>query len=93
MSRSIAFSTDLIHDVLQRHEPGHILLEAARAEAGNRLTDLDRLDALVRRARTQLVVRHLDRVSPLAVPVLLDIGREGVRGEAEEALLAEMAGA
>lgn len=91
--RSIAFSTDLIHDVLQRHEPGHILLEAARAEAGNRLTDLDRLDALVRRARTQLAVRHLDRVSPLAVPVLLDIGREGVRGEAEEALLAEMAGA
>jgi ATP-dependent helicase Lhr and Lhr-like helicase len=37
-------------------------------------------------------VRHvaLLRVSPLAVPVLLDIGRESVRtGSAEDALLAE----
>jgi ATP-dependent Lhr-like helicase len=35
-------------------------------------------------------VRRLDRVSPLAVPVLLDIGRESVRTEADEdALLAE----
>jgi ATP-dependent helicase Lhr and Lhr-like helicase len=37
-------------------------------------------------------IRHmvLSRVSPLAVPVLLEIGRESVRsGESDESLLAE----
>ncbi len=42
------------------------------------------------RAHGHLRVRRLDRVSPLAVPVLLDIGRESVRTPADEdALLAE----
>ena len=33
----------------------------------------------------------LERVSPLAVPVMLEIGRETVYGEAADALLAEAA--
>jgi len=35
--------------------------------------------------------RHLDRVSPLAVPVLLEIGREAVYGAALDELLGESA--
>jgi ATP-dependent Lhr-like helicase len=35
------------------------------------------------------VVKKLDRVSPLAVPVLLDIGKVPVGKDANEALLAE----
>ena len=84
-------STDLIYDVLLKHEPGHLLLEAAWAEASAKLTDLARLTRLLKRAESELLVRHLDRVSPLAVPALLQIGREGVRGMAEESLLAELA--
>jgi ATP-dependent Lhr-like helicase len=87
----MAVSTDLIYDVLQKHEPGHLLLEAAWAEASARLTDLARLDRLLKRAESELLVQHLGRVSPLAVPALLQIGREGVRGLAEDALLAELA--
>jgi ATP-dependent Lhr-like helicase len=42
------------------------------------------------RAQGHLRVRHLDRVSPLAVPVLLDIGRESVRtAQDEDSLLLE----
>jgi ATP-dependent Lhr-like helicase len=37
------------------------------------------------------VHRRLDRVSPLAVPILIDIGKESVAGEADEALLEEAA--
>jgi ATP-dependent Lhr-like helicase len=37
------------------------------------------------------VHRALMTVSPLAVPVLLEIGRESVYGEAHDALLAEAA--
>ena len=35
------------------------------------------------------MVKHLERVSPLAVPALLDIGRVPVGMEAGEALLSE----
>lgn len=89
--RAMTVSTDLIYDVLQRHEPGHLLLEAAWSEASARLTDLARLERLLKRAESQLLVQHLDRVSPLAVPALLQIGREGIRGMAEDVLLAELA--
>jgi ATP-dependent Lhr-like helicase len=89
--RAMTVSTDLIYDVLQKHEPGHLLLEAAWMEASARLTDFARLDRLLKRAESELLVQHLDRVSPLAVPALLQIGREGVRGMAEDVLLAELA--
>jgi len=89
--RAMTVSTDLIYEVLLRHEPEHLLLEAAWTEASARLTDLARLARLLRRAESELLVKHLPRVSPLAVPALLEIGREGVRGLAEDSLLAELA--
>jgi len=88
--RQVTVSSDLIYDVLRRHQPDHVLLRATRADAAGGLTDLSRLSLLLGRAQGRITVRRLDRVSPLAVPVLLDIGRESVRTEAdEEALLAE----
>jgi len=90
--RAMTVSTDLIYTVLARHEPGHLLLEAAWAEASAKLTDMERLKSLLARAQSELLVRHLERVSPLAVPVMIEIGREGVSGMAEEALLQELAG-
>jgi ATP-dependent Lhr-like helicase len=90
IGRAMTVSTDLIYDVLQRHEPEHLLLEAAWTEASAKLTDLDRLKSLIARAESQLMVRHLDRMSPLAVPVLIEIGREGVSHATDEALLAEL---
>lgn len=88
--RAMLASTDLIHDVLQRHEPSHVLLEAAWNEARGRLTDIDRLEALLCRAESQLMIQRLQRVSPLAVPVLLEVGREGVSGATDAALLASL---
>jgi len=40
-------------------------------------------------ATRKVVHKALDHVSPLAVPVMLEIGRESVYGEASEQLLAE----
>jgi ATP-dependent Lhr-like helicase len=88
--RQVTINSDLIYDVLRRHQPDHILLRATRADAAGGLTDLSRLSLLLGRAQGNITVRRLDRCSPLAVPVLLDIGRESVRTEADEdALLAE----
>ncbi len=88
--RQVTVNTDLIYDVLRRHQPGHVLLRATRQEAGGGLTDIGRLAELLARAAGRVRVMRLSRVSPLAVPLMLDIGRESVRDEAgEETLLAE----
>ena len=87
--KQVTFSSDLIYDVLRRHEPDHLLLSAAWSDARAKITDIGRLAALLERSQTHLVHRALDRVSPLAVPVLLEVGKERVFGAVDEALLAE----
>ncbi len=88
--RQVTVNTDLIYDVLRRHQPDHVLLRATRAEAAAGLTDVGRLADMLARVEGRIRTVRLDRCSPLAVPVMLDLGREHVRTEAdEEALLAE----
>jgi len=88
--RQVTVNSDLIYDVLRRHQPDHILLRATRVDAAGGLTDLGRIAAMLRRVKGRIVHMVLSRVSPLAVPVLLEIGRESVRTrEDEEAMLAE----
>ncbi|MCW2410825.1 MULTISPECIES: ligase-associated DNA damage response DEXH box helicase [unclassified Sphingobium] len=88
--RQVSFSTDLIYDVLRRYEPEHLLLKAAWADARARMTDVGRLGELIDRASATMLHKPLDRVSPLAVPVLIMIGREHVAGpQTDDSLLAE----
>ncbi|OPF97533.1 ligase-associated DNA damage response DEXH box helicase [Rhodopseudomonas palustris] len=89
--RQVLFSTDLVYDVLNKHQPDHVLLRAARADAATGLLDLRRLSDMLMRINGRIVHKELDRVSPLAVPVMLEIGREAVYGEASDVLLAEAA--
>ncbi|AEG49928.1 DEAD/H associated domain protein [Sphingobium chlorophenolicum L-1] len=88
--RQVTFSTDLIYDVLRKYQPDHLLLKAAWADARARMTDVGRLGDLIDRASSTMLHIDLDRVSPLAVPVLILIGREQVAQHAvEDALLIE----
>jgi ATP-dependent Lhr-like helicase len=89
--RQMTISTDLVYDVLRRHQADHVLLRAARADAATGLLDIRRLNEMLARIKGRIVHKPLERVSPLAVPVLLEIGRESVYGEAADALLAEAA--
>jgi ATP-dependent Lhr-like helicase len=90
-SRQVALSTNLIYDVLRRHDPHHILLEAAWADAATGLLDIARLGDFLRRIDGRIRHQPLDRVSPLSVPILLEIGKEAVAGFAREELLREAA--
>ncbi len=90
-ARQITISTDLIYDVLRRHEPDHILLQAARQDASTGLLDLVRLAGMLTRVKGRILHKDLDKISPLAVPIMLEIGREPVYGEASDELLAEAA--
>jgi ATP-dependent helicase Lhr and Lhr-like helicase len=80
--RQVTVSSDLIYDVLRRHEPNHILLEAAWLDAATGLLDIARMADFLKRIQGAGHLRHmmLDRLSPLSVPVLLEIGRESVYG-------------
>ncbi|MGV2101308.1 ligase-associated DNA damage response DEXH box helicase [Rhizobium sp. 21-4511-3d] len=89
--RQVTVSADLIYDVLRSHEPDHILLQATRQDAGTGLLDISRLGDMLRRIKGHITHRALDHISPLAVPVMLEIGKEAVPGEAHDALLAEAA--
>jgi len=89
--RQVTISTDLVYDVLRKHQPDHVLLRAARADAATGLLDVRRLGEMLSRIRGRIIHKPLDRVSPLAVPVMLEIGRETVYGEASETVLAEVA--
>ncbi|WP_228242645.1 ligase-associated DNA damage response DEXH box helicase [Porphyrobacter sp. GA68] len=91
--RQVTFSTDLIYDVLRKYEPGHLLLEAAWADARALLTDVGRLGDLLDTAAAQLRHVRLDRISPLAVPVLIIVGRENTpSATSDDALLVEAEG-
>ncbi len=86
--RQVTFSTDLIYDVLRSHEPDHILLQAARHDAATGFLDIRRLSDMLMRVRGQIVHKDLPKISPFAVPVMLEVGKEPVHGASiEDAIL------
>ena len=89
--KQVSFSTDLIYDVLRKYEPEHLLMNAAWDDARARMTELGRLARLVERAAGQMVHVVADRVTPLAVPLMVVIGREALPagGSADDDLLVE----
>ena len=87
--RQVTFSADLIYDVLRSHEPDHILLKAARADAATGLLDIQRLGDMLARIEGGFRLKRLARISPLAVPLLMEMGKEPVRGAADDELLGE----
>ena len=88
--RQVTFSTDLIYDVLRKHQPDHLMLRCARTDAAAGLLDVARLGALLGRISGNIRRVELARVSPFAVPAIIEIGRERVGGGgAEDLLLAE----
>ncbi len=89
--RQITMSSDLIWDVLYQHEPDHILIQATRRDAARGLLDIERLGQFLRRISTHIVHKPLPRISPLAVPVVLDLGREPIFGEGRESAMADAA--
>ncbi|MGB3500439.1 MAG: ligase-associated DNA damage response DEXH box helicase [Mesorhizobium sp.] len=85
--RQVTISADLIYDVLRSHEPDHILMQATRADAATGLLDIGRLGEMLSRIKGRIVHKALERISPLAVPIMLEIGKERVAGGSADALL------
>ena len=89
--RQILFSSDLIYDVLRRHEPDHVLLKAVRRDVMHGLIDASRLADTLQQLHDNIVFRRLDMISPMAVPLILQITRENIlRADEEDALMHDL---
>ena len=88
-SRQVSFSTDLVYDVLRRHQPDHLLLQCARHDAARGLVDVERLGLLLARIRGKILHVRLDHLSPFSVSVIVEIGRQRSPGESADEMALE----
>ena len=82
--RQVTVSADLIYDVLRSTSPTTSCCRRRGRDAATGLLDVGRLGDMLSRIRGRIVHKQLDRISPLAVPIMLEIGKEPVAGEAAE---------
>ncbi|WP_170553801.1 ligase-associated DNA damage response DEXH box helicase [Ruegeria atlantica] len=87
--RQATFSSDILYDTLLKYDPDHLLMQITREEAMRGLVDFGRIEAMIARIGDRIDLLRLDRVSPLAAPLFLEVGKVPVKGAAEERLLAE----
>ncbi|WP_170561034.1 ligase-associated DNA damage response DEXH box helicase [Ruegeria atlantica] len=87
--RQATFSSDILYDTLLKYDPDHLLMQITREEAMRGLVDFGRIEAMIERIGGRIDLVRLDRVSPLAAPLFLEVGKVPVKGAAEERLLAE----
>ncbi|MBT8153013.1 ligase-associated DNA damage response DEXH box helicase [Epibacterium ulvae] len=85
--RQATFSSDILYDTLRKYDPDHLLLKVTRDEAMRGLVDFGRIEELLTQIQGRITHRQLDRITPLAAPLLLEIGKVPVKGAGEEKLL------
>lgn len=87
--KQVTFSSDLIYDTLKAHDPDHILLQVSRQDAERELLDLQRTANLLIRFYQAYEFKSLQKVSPMAIPIVLDVRSERIQGTGMEDLLAQ----
>lgn len=85
--KQVTFSTDLIYDTLREHDPAHVLLKVARADAERELLDLRRLANLLIRYVDKATLVNLEKVSPMAIPIVLNVRSEQIKGAGAQAII------
>jgi ATP-dependent Lhr-like helicase len=85
--RQASFSSDIFYDTLQKYDPDHLLMRVARTEALSGLVDFGRIRAMLDRVEDRIDHLKLPHVSPFAAPLLIEVGRIAIQGDAVERLL------
>jgi ATP-dependent Lhr-like helicase len=86
--RQATFSSDILYDTLHKYDPDHVMMQITREEAMKGLIDFGRIEDMIRRINGRIDLIEHNRVTPLAAPLFLEVGRVPVKGLAEEKLLA-----
>ncbi len=91
--RQTTVSSDILYDTLRRHDPDHLMLRVTRIEAVRGLVDFGRIEEMLARVAGRIDVAPAPHVTPFAAPLLLEVGRVPIAGQAEKRLAAEAAAA
>jgi len=89
--RQATFSSDVLYDTLLKYDPDHLMLQITREEARRGLVDFGRIEDMFARVQGQVDLLRLPRLSPLAAPMFLEMGRVPVEGAGRDRLMAEAA--
>ena len=89
--RQTVFSTDILYDTLRKYEPDHLLMRLTRQEAMRGIVDFSRIEEMFARIDDRIDHVEIPHVTPLAAPLLLEVGRIPISASAEEELLKESA--
>ena len=82
--KQATFSSDILYDTLAKYDPDHLMLRITRDEAMRGLVDFGRIEDLLTRTKGRIDFRRLDRISPLAAPLILEVGKIPVHGAGRE---------
>ncbi|MCO6383132.1 ligase-associated DNA damage response DEXH box helicase [Oceanicola sp. 502str15] len=91
--RQATFSSDILYDTLLKYDPEHLLMRITREEAMKGLVDFGRVEEMLARVAGRIDHVRLDRVTPMAAPLLLEVGKVPVAGKGRERLAEEEAAA
>ena len=89
--RQATFSSDILYDTLRKYDPDHVLMQITREEALKGLVDFGRIEEMLERTKGRIDHVVVDRITPLAAPLLLEVGKVPIQGAATEQLLVQEA--
>ena len=64
--------------MLIKYDSQHVLLEAVKEDAMDGLIDGSRLRETLHLMRDNILVKYLDQISPLSLPIILDVTKENI---------------
>ncbi|MCB5200106.1 ligase-associated DNA damage response DEXH box helicase [Loktanella sp. TSTF-M6] len=89
--RQATFSSDILYDTLAKYDPDHLMLQITREEALRGLVDFGRIEEMLTRTAGRVDHVTLNRPTPLAAPMLLEMGRIPIKGAGAERLMEDTA--
>ena len=89
--RQATFSSDILYDALRKYDPDHLMLRITRDEAARGLVDYGRIEAMLDRVQGRIDTVAAPHVTPLAAPLLLEMGKVPIQGMAQNRALEEEA--
>ncbi|MEM7241039.1 MAG: ligase-associated DNA damage response DEXH box helicase [Pseudomonadota bacterium] len=85
--KQVTFSSDILYDTLRKYEPDHLLMRITHDQALSGLVDFGRIEEFLERTKGRIHHTHAPHITPLAAPLLLEVGKIPIEGKGREALL------
>ncbi len=87
--RQATFSSDILYDTLRKYDPDHLMLKITRIEAMRGLVDFGRIEEMLNRVSGRIDQIAAPHITPLAAPLLLEVGKVRISGSGVAMMLEE----